>query len=118
MIIFADEKLKVNKLINESLHQGSNKANSIQLVAPIISNATVKIAFELPNASNTRQYIMQSVGNYEEFYMWSVDIPYAVTQIPGRVKCQIVATVGSQVIGSQAVDFIVMAGVNYNNSNL
>lgn len=118
MIIFADEKLNIDKLVNESLHQGSNKANSIQLVAPIISNATIKIAFELPNATNTRQYIMKGVGNYEEFYLWTIDIPYCVTQIPGRVRGQIVATVGSQVVGSQAFDFVVTEGVDYNNANL
>lgn len=118
MIIFADEKLNIDKLVNESLHQGSNKANSIQLVAPIISNATIKVAFELPNATNTRQYIMKSIGNYEESYIWTIDIPYCVTQIPGRVKCQIVATVGSQTIASQSFDFVVMEGVDYNNANL
>lgn len=118
MIIFADEKLNVEKLLNESMHQGSNKANTIQIVAPIISNATLKIAFELPDATNTRQYIMQGVGNYEEFYMWSVDIPFAVTKIPGRVKCQIIATVGQQVIASQSVDFVVTEGVDYNNADL
>lgn len=116
MIIFADEKLNVKKSLHEALHQGSNKANSIQLVAPINSNATVKIAFELPNAENTRQYLMEGVGSYEEFYMWSIDVPYNVSKIPGRIRCQIVATIGSQQIGSQSFDFVVTEGVEYDNA--
>ncbi len=116
MIIFADEKLNVKKLLHEAVHQGSNKANSIQFVAPINSNATIKIAFELPNAENTRQYLMESVGAYEDYYMWSLEVPYNVSKVPGRVRCQIIATIGSQQIGSQAVDFVVTEGVEYNNA--
>lgn len=117
MIIFADEKLNVKKLLHEAVHKGSNKANAIQLVAPISSNATIKIAFELPNATNTRQYIMEGVGEYDEYYMWSIDIPYNVSKLPGKVKCQIIATVGTQVIASQSVDFIVTEGVDYENED-
>lgn len=116
MIIFADEKLNVKKLLHEAVHQGSNKANSIQFVAPINSNATIKIAFELPNAENTRQYLMESVGAYEDYYMWSLEVPYNVSKVPGRVRCQIIATIGSQQIGSQSVDFVVTEGVEYNNA--
>ena len=76
MIIFADEKLNVKKLLHEAVHQGSNKANSIQFVAPINSNATIKIAFELPNAENTRQYLIESVGAYEDYNMWSLEFHY------------------------------------------
>lgn len=117
MIIFADEKLNVKKTVHEIVHQGSNKANTIQFVAPISSSATVKIAFDLPNGTTSRQYILESVGNFEDYFMWSVDVPFAITQNPGKIIAQVVATVGAIAIGSSKFEFIVSEGVEYDNDD-
>lgn len=118
MIIFADEKLNVKKVVHETVHQGSNKANTIQFVAPINSNATVKIAFSLPNGTTSRLYVLESIGNYDEYYMWSVDVPFAITQNPGKVIAQVIASIGAVDIGSSKVEFIVSEGVEYENEDI
>jgi hypothetical protein len=66
MIFFANADGSVKEIIQTTpIYQNSNNASEVVLIAPY-NNATVTVAFTLPNGINTTEYIMTAVdlGDY------------------------------------------------------
>lgn len=95
--------------------QGDNNANKIYLVAPIASNAQVRISFQLPNGFNTEPYLMKSTmplsNNLNIWEKDIVDVP--ITEYYGLIKFQIKATINGATIAVVRGKFKVKEGVDW-----
>lgn len=73
--------------IPESINQGSNLANSIQIIAPFSKTLTADIAFQLPQGTITEPVIMvpREFSSNDSYNLWTVDIDSPITQYAGNV---------------------------------
>ena len=81
----------IKNIIPENIYQGSNKANTIYVVAPFASNIQALISFEVATTGQIIPAILMdsptSISN--ELNMWKVNVSQALTQYYGEVKYQI-----------------------------
>lgn len=81
----------IKNIIPENIYQGSNKANTIYVVAPFASNIKALISFEVATTGQIIPAILMdsptSISN--ELNMWKVNVSQALTQYYGEVKYQV-----------------------------
>lgn len=107
----------------ERVFQGSNKANTIYFVCPTAPTNVVSVAFRLPNGDNTIPYIMTADNNSvldgvvdadnNQYYLWSFEIPSAITAFVGVVNCQFsIVQPNGVIVTTGSTSFNVEYGVN------
>lgn len=103
------------------VYQGSNKASTIQLLAPLDSTVLMQVSFTLPNGKVTKPVpvslatetgysgIEDEHGN--KVFLWEYEVPFAITSYTGKVKTQFKALNGQgQVISTMSFYFDVLEG--------
>ena len=108
-------------LTPSQVNQGSNKANTIYIVAPLAPTNVLQARFTLPNGKITKPVVVPVAietgylgltdqdGNI--LYMWQYDIPSALTTYAGNVLAQFTATNTEQTIATFSFEFEVLEGV-------
>ena len=107
-------------LSHQQVFQGSNKANAIEIIAPIVPSAIVKASFTLPNGKITKPvpvplgvdngFLGFQDENGNQLYRWSWEIISAITAYVGVVSVHITAKNGSQTIANYSFEFEVLDG--------
>lgn len=81
----------IKNIIPENIYQGSNKANTIYVVAPFASNIKALISFEVATTGQIIPAILMdsptSISN--ELNMWKINVGQALTQYYGDIKYQV-----------------------------
>lgn len=117
MILYYTASGTLMKRVPERVYQGSNNANTIYFAAPFV-NAQVYCKYTLPNGEVSTAYLMAGETSLapindgtNTLYMWSVDIPAAVTTYAGTVLVQFSVITATQKINTKAAMFTVEKGV-------
>lgn len=115
MNIFFDAQGNILSQDPSSIYQGSNKANTIYLVAPFTNTNQITIAFRLPNQQSTEPFLATFANDVFEqlgINCWKADITEPVTQLTGEVLFQFrVFTAAEQTIATGSGSFLVQEGV-------
>lgn len=103
---------------NENLFQGSNSANTIDIIAPFASNVTFRANFEMPDGTYMPEdksgYILdKSINVINNLNVWKLNVNFPITQNYGIVKMQLRASVGSQIICTTEIKLPIQKGVPY-----
>lgn len=106
----------IKNIIPENIYQGSNKANTIYVVAPFSANIQALISFEVLTTGQVLPAIQMdsptSISN--ELNMWKVDVSQALTQYYGEVKYQIkFVNAEGEIIATAKGKFRVQEGVDF-----
>lgn len=120
MIFYFNSSGTLLKTTPEPVYQGSNNANTIYFVAPIIPTAQVSAVFTLPNSEVSSPILLTSSGAIPNtatsdttvnFAMWYMTIPNSLTAYAGNLTAQFTINVSNQTINTQAVVIPVLQGV-------
>ncbi len=73
--------------VPESINQGSNLVNSVQVIAPFSKTLTADIAFQLPQGTITEPLFMvpREFSSDNKLNLWTIDIDRTITQYSGTV---------------------------------
>ena len=107
-------------LSHSQVFQGSNKANAIEIIAPISPSAIVQASFTFPNGKITKPVVVPLgindgfLGFKDEndnlLYRWSWDVVSAITSYIGVVSVHITAEKDTVIIADYSFEFEVLAG--------
>lgn len=122
MIFFMANDGTVIKSFPSPVNQGSVNANNFYVVAPFAANASVTVAFKLPNGVWTKRFVMTPVNEIsgivdkksgKTYSGWSYTMPNEITRYYGNVTAQFFfyAAQTGVVVASSAVNFQVARGV-------
>jgi hypothetical protein len=120
MIFFHNVNGDLVDLTSEKIYQGSHKANSIYLIAPICQCATVNVAFVLPNGKTTPLIPMTQVGGESpvikdefgnEYSVWLYELSGNITSHAGDVEVQFFIKQDTAILASYKSIFYVNPGV-------
>lgn len=121
MIFFFSAGGVLLKSTPSRVFQGSNKANTIYVVAPLSADQAVSVNFRLPDGTITNTGILSlcdtilngASGSDKEVYsVWSYDVPCIVTARTGSVLCQFSFKNNEQTIKSEGVTFVIEKGIS------
>lgn len=98
----------------ENIYQGSNKANTIYLLAPFSANVQALISFEIPQTHEIKgEFLFNAPTEVSaQLNMWTLDVEQVLTEYYGDVKYQIRFVNGTQVIATASGQFKVYQGVD------
>lgn len=98
----------------ENIYQGSNKANTIYLLAPFSANVQALISFEIPQTHEIKgEFLFNAPTEVSaQLNMWELDVEQVLTEYYGDVKYQIRFVNGTQVIATASGQFKVYQGVD------
>lgn len=73
--------------VPESINQGSNLVNSVQVIAPFSKTLTADIAFQLPQGTITEPLFMvpREFSSDNKLNLWTIDIDRTIAQYSGTV---------------------------------
>ncbi len=117
MIFYFNGNGDLLKSSPENVYQGSNKANTIYLVAPFLPSAQVSVRFTLPNGEHypeTNAVYLTPNGKIDtdkDFSMWITSITNNVTAYSGTVTAQFFVNTGNETVALQAVSIPISQGV-------
>ena len=105
----------IKNIIPENIYQGSNKANTIYVVAPFALNVKALISFEVMTTGQLieAQLMETPVGISNELNLWKCDVSHALTQYYGEVKYQVKFISGEETIAVAKGKFRVQEGVDF-----
>lgn len=136
MIIFLKTGGEVAYVSDENINLGSDKANSLFVVAPYAAASSVCVAFKLPNGktlgpgfvvnqgvvsfdSEVDFYEMQKNGSIPEYTFeeqelsaWSYDIQSVLTGVSGTLGIQLFIFADGRCISTNLINTTVNVGVN------
>lgn len=113
MILYFDALGNINTLVPERIYQGSDKANTISIVAPFAISSGMDIRFTLPNGEIKGEYALVNGQKFtDNLNIWNYEIDAPITQYFGSVQFQIrVFNVAGQIIATGSDIFIVEEGI-------
>lgn len=116
MIITAKADGTLIKTIPNRVYQGSNNADTIVVVAPIIQTATMNIRFKKPQINEYTQNFLMTPANQNIYSdlgvsVWVYPVTSELTQYYGTVQAQFSATINGAIVSSGAFTFEVEKGV-------
>lgn len=113
MILYFDALGNITTLVPERVYQGSDKANTISIVAPFAISSGMDIRFTLPNGEIKGAYALVNGQRFtDNLNIWNYEIDAPITQYFGSVQFQIrVYNVAGQIIATGSDIFIVEEGI-------
>ena len=113
MILYFDALGNITTLVPERVYQGSDKANTISIVAPFAISSGMDIRFTLPNGEIKGAYALVNGQHFtDNLNIWNYEIDAPITQYFGSVQFQIrVYNVAGQIIATGSDIFIVEEGI-------
>ena len=113
MILYFDALGNINTLVPERVYQGSDKANTISIVAPFAISSGMDIRFTLPNGEIKGAYALVNGQRFtDNLNIWNYEIDAPITQYFGSVQFQIrVYNVAGQIIATGSDIFVVEEGI-------
>lgn len=122
MIFFFNAQGDTINFVPENVHQGSNNANKVYVVAPLSEANQVLAYFTLPNG-NVVQPVYGSTTNGltnldnlqiegKSYTVWVCSLSDIITSIAGTVKVQFVFINESQKIRTQSNEFYISEGAS------
>ena len=113
MILYFDALGNITTLVPERIYQGSDKANTISIVAPFAISSGMDIRFTLPNGEIKGAYALVNGQHFtDNLNIWNYEIDAPITQYFGSVQFQIrVYNVAGQIIATGSDIFIVEEGI-------
>lgn len=113
MILYFDALGNITTLVPERIYQGSDKANTISIVAPFAISSGMDIRFTLPNGEIKGAYALVNGQHFtDNLNIWNYEIDAPITQYFGSVQFQIrVYNVAGQIIATGSDIFNVEEGI-------
>lgn len=113
MILYFDALGNITTLVPERVYQGSDKANTISIVAPFAISSGMDIRFTLPNGEIKGAYALVNGQHFtDNLNIWNYEIDAPITQYFGSVQFQIrVYNVAGQIIATGSDIFNVEEGI-------
>ena len=116
MIITAKADGTLIKTVPDRVYQGSNNADTIIVIAPIIQTAVMNIRFKKPQINEyTPNFLMTpanaNISSDLGVSVWTYSIKSELTQYYGTVQAQFSATVNGSIVSSGQFTFEVEKGV-------
>lgn len=116
MIITAKADGTLIKTVPDRVYQGSNNADTIIVIAPIIQTAVMNIRFKLPQINEYTENFLMTPANQSIYAdlgvsVWAYPITSVLTQYYGTVQAQFSATVNGAIVSSGQFTFDVEKGV-------
>lgn len=113
MILYFDALGNITTLVPERVYQGSDKANTISIVAPFAISSGMDIRFTLPNGEIKGAYALVNGQHFtDNLNIWNYEIDAPITQYFGGVQFQIrVYNVAGQIIATGSDIFNVEEGI-------
>ena len=121
MIFFFNANGELINSIPKRVFQGSNKANTIYVCAPLSPSLATTISFSLPDGTTTQQGLMTSSTDNpitemldacrRKFSVWAYDIPSIVTARAGTVTAQVTFTNSEETIASEKIEIFIEKGI-------
>lgn len=113
MILYFDALGNITTLVPERVYQGSDKANTISIVAPFAISSGMDIRFTLPNGEIKGAYALVNGQHFtDNLNIWNYQIDAPITQYFGSVQFQIrVYNVAGQIIATGSDIFNVEEGI-------
>lgn len=113
MILYFDALGNITTLVPERVYQGSDKANTISIVAPFAISSGMDIRFTLPNGEIKGAYALVNGQHFtDDLNIWNYEIDAPITQYFGSVQFQIrVYNVAGQIIATGSDIFNVEEGI-------
>lgn len=117
MIFYFNGNGDLLKSSPENVYQGSNKANTIYVVAPFLPSAQLSVRFTLPNGEHYPEtnavYLTPNgkIDTNKDFSMWTTSITNNVTAYSGTVTAQFFVNTGNETVALQAVSIPISQGV-------
>ncbi len=121
MIFYYNLNGEVVDLTATEIYQGSNKANSIFVVAPFPASSVVTVMAKLPNGEILQPILLELKNQFvSEFTddlgnglsVWGFDVPYSITKNCGYVKLQFAFTSSTETITTSTAQVLIKKGVN------
>ena len=109
----------IKNIVPENIYQGSNKANTIVLIAPFSASVTPTISFELPQTHEIKGgatgYLFNEPTEVSNtLNMWTLQVDEVLTQYYGDVKYQVkFVNSNNEVIATARGKFKVNEGVDF-----
>lgn len=109
----------IKNIVPENIYQGSNKANTIVLIAPFSASVTPTISFELPQTHEIKGgatgYLFNEPTEVSNtLNMWTLQVNEVLTQYYGDVKYQVkFVNSNNEVIATARGRFKVNEGVDF-----
>lgn len=109
----------IKNIVPENIYQGSNKANTIVLIAPFSASVTPTISFELPQTHEIKGgatgYLFNEPTEVSNtLNMWTLQVDEVLTQYYGDVKYQVkFVNSNNEVIATARGRFKVNEGVDF-----
>lgn len=116
MIITAKADGTLIKTVPDRVYQGSNNADTIIVIAPIIQTAVMNIRFKKPQINEYTENFPMTPANQSIYAdlgvsVWAYSIDSKLTQYYGTVQAQFSATVNGSIVSSGQFTFEVEKGV-------
>lgn len=103
----------ISNILPENFNQGSNKANTIYVIAPFSANVIPTITFELPQTHETKTVTQfdEPVEINTTLNVWEFQVEEVLTQYYGIVKYQVKFDNGTQTIAVAEGSFKINKGL-------
>lgn len=114
MIISLSANGTIHTIQPEKINQGSNKINTIYVIAPLSTGTAIEMSFELPNGEITQSYVLLKGAEIEQgLNTWYLDVSSYLSQYKGIVRYQLKGTINGEVVATGKGSFNVIEGVDW-----
>lgn len=114
MIISLSANGTIHTIQPEKINQGSNKINTIYVIAPLSTGTTIEMSFELPNGEITQSYVLLKGAEIEQgLNTWYLDVSSYLSQYKGIVRYQLKGTINGEVVATGKGSFNIIEGVDW-----
>lgn len=114
MIISLSANGTIHTIQPEKINQGSNKINTIYVIAPLSTGTAIEMSFEFPNGEITQSYVLLKGAEIEQgLNTWYLDVSSYLSQYKGIVRYQLKGTINGEVVATGKGSFNVIEGVDW-----